>query len=467
MRCRAFFTLVGIVLVALSLLSSLSSFKLLQVQALLRDTWSSDNRNSTNDVARVIQTATLPNISRDDVVLSYSTSDMQTFVEDGFRGNFCTRIFSHPRMIHHPSNETRPQQRVVVQVSFDCHTVFSTSGYGTGNFLTSMYILRSVAGALGGVDIAFSCTDAQEQKHQLILPWLTGWFPSQNIKSNTTLSLNQTTIARRCKQLQRKLRTPLAERVKDIRFDLRRMAVALVGVPNNDHPSFAERSRWLQMEGNIGNKTGHSVPTLPTPRIEDPPILPDVELDDAAIHFRCGDLIDSEEPRYGFMKFDSYARHISSQVHSIGIVTESFDSTGQYRPRDGREVTRTRCRTVVEAFVAHLQSHFPEARVRIRNGRGETVALSYARLIMANQTVVSTSTFAVFPAVASFGQALIRRPSPRDLGGWLVKAKIEDRFENIFLINEPDWLPTKRCKRLWGEDGSKVLEWFRSPSSQS
>lgn len=165
------------------------------------------------------------------------------------------------------------------------------------------------------------------------------------------------------------------------------------------------------------------------------------------------------------MKFDSYARHISPQAQSIGIVTESFDSDAQHRGAEGGQVTRSRCRKVVGAFVDHLQERFPHTRVRIRNGKGETVALTYARMVMANQTIVGLSTFAFFPAIATFGQALIRKPSKTDLGGWLLKARIEEKLDNIVMVEEPDWLPTAKCKRMWGEDGSAVLDWFRSETS--
>jgi len=109
-----------------------------------------------------------------------------------------------------------------------------------------------------------------------------------------------------------------------------------------------------------------------------------------------------------------------------------------------------------------LEKRFPNARVSIRNGPGETIALSYARMVMANQTIVGLSTFGFFPAIATFGQALIRRPSKNDLGGWLIKSNIEQKANNVVLIDEPDWLPTAKCKQIWQDDGSAVLEWFRN-----
>jgi hypothetical protein len=39
------------------------------------------------------------------------------------------------------------------------------------------------------------------------------------------------------------------------------------------------------------------------------------------------------------------------------------------------------------AMVDFLQETFPQARVTIHNGRTATIALAYARMIMANQTI--------------------------------------------------------------------------------
>ena len=48
---------------------------------------------------------------------------------------------------------------------------------------------------------------------------------------------------------------------------------------------------------------------------------------------------------------------------------------------------RNRCRALISAFVDYLQSRFPKARITIRNDPNETIALTYARMIMANQSM--------------------------------------------------------------------------------
>ena len=388
---------------------------------------------------------------------------MHMFVEDSFHRHFCKKILNSAKR----NNRTLSP---LVSVSFgSCEQVFATNGYGTGNFLMSIYTLRSVAQAIGDVNIYLSCDDAYQQRGKLILPWLTGWFPqvvTTTANNDSSASIfpvygSNVTSTARCMQIDNTLKLPLAKRIHDIQYDLRRMAVSLIGIPSKEHPSlaFAESHLWI-------NKTAFSpVHALVALEKGESAVLSNIELDDAVLHFRCGDLILSTEPRYGFMKFDSYANHISPEARSIGIVTESFDTDGQHRQAESRQVTRDRCRIVVNAFVEQLKKRFPDARVSIRNGREETIASTYSRMIMANQTIISLSTFAFFPAIATFGKAFIRRPSRRNLGAWIVKAVEEEKVDNVVLIDEPDWLPTARCKRMWGEDGSAVLEWFRSETT--
>jgi hypothetical protein len=47
-------------------------------------------------------------------------------------------------------------------------------------------------------------------------------------------------------------------------------------------------------------------------------------------------------------------------------------------------------------------------RIMIHNGPNETIALAYARMIMAKQAIVGIGSFGVFPALATFGIGYIR-----------------------------------------------------------
>jgi hypothetical protein len=57
--------------------------------------------------------------------------------------------------------------------------LFEKSGFGTGNFISAIYALRMAARVLESVQaVEFLCSDAHDEAAQLILPWLTGAFPS-------------------------------------------------------------------------------------------------------------------------------------------------------------------------------------------------------------------------------------------------------------------------------------------------
>jgi hypothetical protein len=61
------------------------------------------------------------------------------------------------------------------------------------------------------------------------------------------------------------------------------------------------------------------------------------------------------------------------------------------------------------ALVDDLAQHVPTARIRIHNTPSETIA--HVRLVLANQTIVGSGTFGVFPVVASSGSGCFRRPA--------------------------------------------------------
>ena len=186
----------------------------------------------------------------------------------------------------------------------------------------------------------------------------------------------------------------------------------------------------------------------------------------AVLHFRCGDLISSNHPSFGFMKFGSYSRHLDQNVTSIGIVTQPFDDHGQAREYDGGESKQAKCKKVVYALVDHLQEKFPAARVAIRNDANETIALTFARMVMAKQVVIGITSFGVFPGIATFGTSYIRKPDyDKAPNRWLLRPKVEEVLDNVKLVEEPR-LMAMSCRRMWKEDGSAVLDWFRSYETQ-
>jgi hypothetical protein len=192
-----------------------------------------------------------------------------------------------------------------------------------------------------------------------------------------------------------------------------------------------------------------------------------VVLDDAVLHFRGGDLFNSNHPGFGFMKFSAFSKHISPDTKSIGIVTQPFDSGGQQRQGDSSSQKQQRHRLVVMALVDFLKEKFPQARITIHNGRNETIALAYARMIMADQTMAGISSFGVFPSLASFGTGYIRKPDYRKgPNQFLINPPIDQIVDNVVFMEEPNRLMAGTVKRMFqrpnGQD--EVLEWFKNDS---
>lgn len=172
-------------------------------------------------------------------------------------------------------------------------------------------------------------------------------------------------------------------------------------------------------------------------------------------------------PSFGFMKFSGYTKYISKDARSIGILTQPFDddvTNVQTRKHDAGDAKRKRCRIVVLSFVDFIRERFPNARISVHNGPNETITLAYARMIMANQTIVGISSFGVFGAIGTFGTGYIRKLDFKKAPNkWLVNGikPIDQLADNVVMINEPKRLMCMEVKKLWetrGEEG--VLEWF-------
>jgi hypothetical protein len=147
-----------------------------------------------------------------------------------------------------------------------------------------------------------TCHDAEDVKKDLILPWLTGYFPGR--RPGTASPYPIVTVTQACSGYQK---APIGRLHEEMQRDCRTMAIALVGVPASDHHNaeFATKHLWSGKHSSTERRLH-----LPMPRQESKPVCPrgSVELDDAVIHFRCGDLMDSTHPNFGFMKFSGYTK---------------------------------------------------------------------------------------------------------------------------------------------------------------
>jgi len=178
--------------------------------------------------------------------------------------------------------------------------------------------------------------------------------------------------------------------------------------------------------------------------------------------FVLADLMASNHPSFGFMKFSGYTKYISKEARSIGILTQPFDKNPDSRKFDAGEAKRTRCRIVVLSLVDYIRERFPNASINIHNGPNETIALAYARMVMANQTIVGISSFGVFPGIGTFGTGYIRKPDfPKVPNKFLINPRIDELTSNVVLIDEPQRIMCGAIKGLWQTQGEVgVLNWF-------
>jgi hypothetical protein len=375
-------------------------------------------------------------------------------------------------------NKARP---FILNITFGCHDLFSKSGGGTGNWIAALLVVRLAASVLGDVNVQMTCPDAVKEQTSLIIPWLMGSFPSRGgasrlvsdqsrgirgsgSESGSISKISNTVPVPTTEEACGNFHTcPFGHMLPDLRYELRRMAVALVGVPHVNHPAAAFAERYLWNEGNDSIFSNNTM-QLSVPARGEPPLIPGVVLDDVVINFRGGDLFNSRHGGYGFMKFSAFSNRIPPNTKSIGIVTQPFDISFQQRGYDATHEKLHRHRVVVMALVDFLQEKFPQARVTIHNGRTETIALAYARMVMANQTMVGITSFGVFPGISSFGTGYIRKPIPKGPNIFLMNPPIDQLADNVILMDDPDLLmaPTVREIFLKPTGQEIVLEWFKN-----
>lgn len=121
------------------------------------------------------------------------------------------------------------------------------------------------------------------------------------------------------------------------------------------------------------------------------PFVPDV-----AIHYRCGDNLDSKFG-YGLLTFPSVAAHIPPHARYVYVLSE-----GRNRGvivNQSEAVYFPRCVRVLDMLFDYLEQRFP--RTTIVSLTGGHMLHDMARLLYANTTICSASTFCLFPALAS------------------------------------------------------------------
>jgi hypothetical protein len=126
------------------------------------------------------------------------------------------------------------------------------------------------------------------------------------------------------------------------------------------------------------------------------------------------------------------------------------------------------CRTITIAFQEYLQDRFPLARVTIRNGHHETVALAFARLVMAHHAFAApSSTFSLFPVLASFGRGYHIRAVEGSMNeGLSMYAWLVENDPSVVFIDPDTILPVALTSVLRETRpktaGQTILTWFQN-----
>jgi hypothetical protein len=184
-----------------------------------------------------------------------------------------------------------------------------------------------------------------------------------------------------------------------------------------------------------------------------------IQLDDAVIHFRCGDVLSVTKPgaKYGFSPYSLYDRFLKdTSIQSIGIVTAPLG------PKSGRSHERKHmytCQALVNDMVSYLEEKYPSTSVTVRNNSSETVVLAYVRMILANRVLCDSSTFCLFPAIASTGKGYIAESN--SLYPWI--HGVEETENNLHVLKRYEFLASDRIssKGMGPED---IVAWRRSPN---
>jgi len=301
------------------------------------------------------------------------------------------------------------QQPPLVNFTLDCNDIFRNHDLGTGNWVVGIYMAQ-LAVALARANFQFQCAEGDMYKNEQILPWIAGFYNLSGDLNNPNwwpfdLDRPQETMV--CTD-----HLPLHLASSVIQRDMRRFAIRLLGV-----------RQGLPFDLNVTNLD------LPHDLI---PFYPTEDIDDVAIHFRCGDILGGAlRDDFGVIKFDNYKRLIFPEARTIGISTQPFELE-RLRIRD-RE-TAANCKRVVYTLVQYLSDLFPNSTVTVRNSINDTLPLTWARLIMANQTFTSLSSFGIFPAMGTFGQGYFQRGNS---GVNLFNEHVPNILHNTHLMNSP------------------------------
>lgn len=316
-----------------------------------------------------------------------------------------------------PPNRGIPPALLIV--SIDCDALYSIEGLG--HLIWAVYGVK-LAAALARVDVDFQCigggdyldlSERQGASHELrsILPWFARYQAAAASDQPWQYSGTQPTNDQVCAELGE---MPLDKMATQIRDDVRRMAVELVG-------SRAELGRHH-----------HLVP------LDSNPLIPNISLDGVVIHFPCEDYnvagLESDSYDIGILHFSEYTKWISNNVESIGIVVSNSEGSPQW------------CRPLSHHLMGYLLKFYPSAKITIYTD--DPPALQYARIAMAEQSFSSMGTFGLIPVVGTFGKGYFQPSKSDKIQHCVYNIARYDGFDNVQTMSGRSLAPEEMLSEL-------------------
>jgi hypothetical protein len=261
--------------------------------------------------------------------------------------------------------------------------------HALGNYLSNWYLARAIATA-AGVAIQWQCSSPVTD----LIPQ--SWEPSSDVLDDRASFSWKDTCRREKMVLQyphcsaERNGNDLGNSVSAIRFDLRNMTQSIL---------------------------------LKTPWLAD-------DLDEAVIHLRTGDIGRIEHSPYGLVPFNVYVDLIPKTAKTIGIVTAPYKQNRPMGTYGDEELNEA----VTVALKEYIQRAFPDARITIRNDDvRETMAMTYARMVAANWLLCASSTFCLYPALATAGEAyILQSPLFGNELSWI--NGVAESFDNVHYV---------------------------------
>jgi len=294
---------------------------------------------------------------------------------------------------------------------------------GEGNWITAFYTTR-IAAAAARVDVQIQCNDGRDSQMDMLLPWFETYQPAPTEENPWPFHGQLPTEFEACSDYYEPVRLDLM--IDEIRNDMRKMGVTM-----------------------FGSRENKSHPSVP---LDQPPLVPDIEIEDVVIHLRCGDVLGGRRRTdYGMMKFSEYKKWISKDARTVGIVTQPFEKE-RNRSLDHDKVDD--CRAVTYKLVDYLQDFLPSAKISIHNSVNESLPMTFARLIMADQSFTTLSSFGIFPVIGGFGKGYFQKGN-RGVNPF--SKYLPEIYPGELIMMDA---PVKTAAELMDMDLQSILDWF-------